>query len=63
MGTILEGEFDEVMGVVKLCFDALAADCGRIECNIKLDYRRGRQGGLDAKVRSVEQKVGRKLKR
>ena len=63
MGTILEGEFDDVMAVVKKCFDALAADCGRIECNIKLDYRSGRQDGLAAKVRSIEEKLGRKLKR
>jgi uncharacterized protein (TIGR00106 family) len=63
MGTILEGEFDEVMAVVKQCFDALAADSARIECNIKLDYRSGRLGGLVAKVSSVETKLGRKLKR
>ena len=31
MGTLLEGEFDQVMGVVKRCFDAMAADCHRIE--------------------------------
>ena len=30
MGTTLEGPFDEVMGVVKRCFEAMAADCDRI---------------------------------
>ena len=44
MGTVLEGEFDQVMGVVKQCFDAMAADCRRIECSIKLDYRAGSVG-------------------
>jgi uncharacterized protein (TIGR00106 family) len=63
MGTILEGELDDVLGVVKKCFDALAADCARIECSIKLDYRSGRRDGLDAKVRAVEERLGRKLKR
>jgi len=63
MGTLLEGEFDEVMDVVAKCFRAMAADCHRIECSIKLDYREGRRGRLDSKVQSVEQKLGRELKK
>ncbi len=63
MGTVLEGEFDQVMGVVGECFRAMSDDCDRIECSIKVDYRKGRQGGLDAKVASVEQKLGRAVKR
>lgn len=63
MGTLVEGEFDQVMGVVKKCFEAMAADCDRIECTIHLDYRKGRTNRLDAKVRSVEQKLGREVKK
>lgn len=63
MGTVLEGEYDQVMDVVKRCFEAMAVDCGRIECSIKLDYRKGRQGQLEGKVASVEQKVGHPLKK
>jgi len=63
MGTTLEGEYDEVMGVVKRCFEAMAADCGRIECSIKLDYRKGRRGRLESKVASVEEKLGREVKK
>ncbi len=63
MGTLLEGEFDEVIDVVRRCFDALAADCNRIECSVKLDYRKGRSGGLETKVASVEQKLGHPVKR
>ena len=61
MGTVLEGDFDRVMGVVKQCFEAMAEDCNRIECSIKLDYRKGHQGRLEAKVTSVEQKLGRSV--
>jgi uncharacterized protein YqgV (UPF0045/DUF77 family) len=50
------------MDVVKRCFEAIADQCDRIECSIKLDYRKGRQGRLESKVASVEQKLGRKLK-
>ena len=63
MGTILEGEFDQVIDVVRQCFQAMAEDCDRIECSIKLDYRKGRQGRLEAKVQSVEEKLGRAVKR
>ena len=63
MGTVLEGEFDEVIGVVRRCFDAMAADCNRIECSMKLDYRKGRTGGLETKLASVEQKLGHPLRR
>ena len=62
MGTIVEGEIDEVLGVLKQCFEDLAADCDRITCTAKLDYRRGRSGRLKTKVTSVEAKLGRKLK-
>lgn len=62
MGTILEGEYDEVMAVVKKCFEVMAQDCGRISCSLKFDWRRGKSGRLRAKVESVERKVGRRLK-
>jgi uncharacterized protein (TIGR00106 family) len=61
MGTILEGKFDEVMGVVKRCFDALAADCHRIECSMKIDYRKGRSGALESKLGSVGRQLGRAI--
>jgi uncharacterized protein (TIGR00106 family) len=62
MGTLLEGGYDEVMGVVGRCFQALAADCTRIECSLHLDYRKDRRNRLHGKVASVEQKLGHKLK-
>ena len=62
MGTVLEGDWDEVFGVVKRCFEAMRKDCTRISVAIKVDYRRGRKGRLQSKVASVEKKLGRKLK-
>ncbi len=61
MGTVLEGEFNQVMDVVRRCFERMAEDCNRIECMIKIDYRRGHTGRLRAKVASVEAKLGRPL--
>lgn len=62
MGTILEGSFDEVMGVVRDCFLALEPDCPRIGMNLKMDYKPGNASRLQSKVEAVEQQVGRKLR-
>ena len=61
MGTVLEGEWDEVMGVVKQCYEKMSSDCKRITCGIKIDYREGKSGRLESKVASVEKKLGKKL--
>ncbi len=63
MGTTIEGDFDSTMRVVRQCFDAMAADCDRIECSIKIDYRKDRAGRLDGKVASVERQLGHSLKK
>ena len=42
-------------------FDAMAADCDRITCTAKIDYRDGYKGRLESKVKSVEQRIGRSL--
>jgi uncharacterized protein (TIGR00106 family) len=63
MGTTLEGDLDSLFAVVRHCFEAMAADCERIECTIKFDYRKGYAGRLDGKVASVEQKLGRPVKK
>ena len=62
MGTILEGDWNQVFGVLKRCIDRMSQDCDRITLTIKADYRRGHSGRLEAKVRSVEEKLGRKIR-
>jgi uncharacterized protein (TIGR00106 family) len=62
MGTIIEGNIEEVLRVMKDCFEALAADCDRVTCTAKLDFRKGHSGRLEAKVASVQEKVGKPLK-
>ena len=61
MGTIVEGEMDEVMAVLQKCLEAMASDCDRITCTAKLDYRKGHVGRLVAKPTSVETHLGRQL--
>jgi uncharacterized protein (TIGR00106 family) len=63
MGTLVEGELNQVLDVMRRCIEATAADCNRVTCSAKLDYRRGHAGRLRSKVASVEQKLGRELKK
>jgi uncharacterized protein (TIGR00106 family) len=63
MGTILEAKWQEVMGVATRCFELMQAELPRIGVQIKVDYRKGPAGRLEAKIESVEKRVGRKLGR
>jgi uncharacterized protein YqgV (UPF0045/DUF77 family) len=54
MFTTLEGEWDEVMAVVKQAVDALAASSPRVSLVLKADIRPGYTGQLSAKVDRVE---------
>jgi uncharacterized protein (TIGR00106 family) len=61
MGTIIEGEWDEVMKVVTDCFEAMKQDCSRISTSIRIDYRAGKSGRLESKIEAVESRLGRRL--
>lgn len=61
MGTIIEGEWAEVMAVVTDCFRALEVDCPRISSQIKIDFRAGSTSRMKSKVSAVESLLGRKL--
>lgn len=63
MGTVIEGEFDEVFGVVRQCFERMKEDCDRIECSIQVDYRKGATGRIRGKVSRVEEELGRPVKK
>jgi len=58
MFTNIEGEWDEVMSVIKQCVDALSAVSPRVSLVLKADVRPGRTGELSAKVERVEQHLG-----
>jgi uncharacterized protein (TIGR00106 family) len=54
MFTNVEGEWDEVMGLIKACVDKVAENAPRVSVVIKLDQRPGVSDALHAKVASVE---------
>jgi len=55
MFTNIEGEWDEVMAVVKRAVDAVAAASPRVSLVLKADIRPGYTGQLSAKVQRVEE--------
>lgn len=61
MGTILEGEWDDVMAVVTKCYKRMNEDCSRIACYLKVDARKDKEGRLTAKTEKVESILGKDL--
>jgi uncharacterized protein (TIGR00106 family) len=61
MGTILEGEWDEVMGVVRRCHERMREVSERVVTSVKIDDHAGRSGRMQGKVESVERDLGREL--
>jgi uncharacterized protein (TIGR00106 family) len=55
MFTTVEGEWDEVMAVVKAAVDAVAARAPRVSVSLKADIRPGVSGALEGKVAALEQ--------
>ena len=54
MSTIVEGNWDNVFGLIRACTRALEKDCRRISLSIKVDIRKGSKYRMDRKVKVVE---------
>lgn len=62
MGTCIEGDWDDVLGVVRDCYNVLSVSNERISFSIKGDWRRGGASRLNQKTESIENVLGRKIK-
>jgi len=59
MGTIIEGELDDILRVIRLMHESpFAAGAARVSTLIKIDDRRDRDHTMSGKMRSVEDKLG-----
>lgn len=54
MFTSIEGEWDEVMGVIKRAVETVAAKAPRVSMVLKADIRAGVTDGLTSKVEALE---------
>jgi uncharacterized protein (TIGR00106 family) len=62
MGTVVEGEWDTLMGLVKKCHDTVMKNADRAITMIKIDDRKGSAERMEKKIESLEKKIGMKLK-
>lgn len=54
MFTTIEGEWDEVMPVIKAACDAIAEYSDRVSLVLKADLRPGRTGEIEGKVARIQ---------
>ncbi|MFH0786437.1 MAG: MTH1187 family thiamine-binding protein [Pseudomonadota bacterium] len=59
MGTVVEGEWEDLLTLLTRCFRDLEKDSSRISLQVKFDYRKGSEPRMESKVRSVLDKSGR----
>jgi uncharacterized protein (TIGR00106 family) len=60
MGTIIEGDVDEVLAVVRRMHEhPFTMGAQRVSTSLRIDDRRDKAHSIAGKMRSVEQKLGR----
>jgi uncharacterized protein (TIGR00106 family) len=59
MFTLVEGDWDDVMRVLKQCTDVVAARAPRVSLVVKIDHRPGHGDMLHRKVDAIERRLGR----
>lgn len=63
MGTVVEGKWDDVIGLIKRCHNAVLKEQERVMTFISIDDRKGKPNRIEEKVRSVERRLGKELKK
>lgn len=63
MGTVVEGEWDEVIRLIKKCHKTVMKSGERAVTTISIDDRKGKPNRLDQKVKSIEKRIGKSLKK
>jgi uncharacterized protein (TIGR00106 family) len=63
MGTVVEGEWDEVIRLIRKCHNAVMKTGERAVTTISIDDRKGKPNRIDQKVKSIEKRIGKSLKK
>ena len=63
MGTVVEGEWDEVMKLIKNCHSTVMKAGERAVTTISIDDRKGKPNRIEEKVKSIERRIGKSLKK
>ncbi|MBI5493015.1 MAG: MTH1187 family thiamine-binding protein [Deltaproteobacteria bacterium] len=63
MGTVIEGGWDDCMGLIKKCHEEVMKKAPRLHASIQIDLRPGKPlDRLTEKLKSVEKRLGKKIK-
>ncbi|MDP2689198.1 MAG: MTH1187 family thiamine-binding protein [Deltaproteobacteria bacterium] len=63
MGTIVEGGWDDVMGLIKKCHEEVMKSAPRLVSSIQIDLRPSKPlDRLTEKLKSVEKRLGKPVK-
>jgi len=63
MGTLVEGEWDDVLALIKECHFKMRQQGARVLTRISIDDREKAVNRLTGKVRDVEKALGRELRK
>lgn len=64
MGTVVEGDWNDVMPVLKKCHDQVLSMAPRVLSSITLDIRPSKPNDrLSEKLKSVEKRLGKEVKK
>jgi uncharacterized protein (TIGR00106 family) len=63
MGTVIEGEWDEIVKLIKKCHKKVMTSEDRVVTTISIDDRKGKPNRIDEKVKSIEKRIGKSLKK
>ncbi|MCC6502749.1 MAG: MTH1187 family thiamine-binding protein [Deltaproteobacteria bacterium] len=64
MSTVIEGDWDKVMAVIRKCQDEVLNTAPRVLTSIHLDIRPGKpQNRITEKLKSVEKRLGKEVKK
>ncbi len=63
MGTVVEGEWDAVMALIRTCHQEVLKTIPRLITTITIDDRPGKPDRITGKIRSVEKRLGREVRK
>jgi len=61
MGTVVEGEWDDIMSLIKKCREEIMKNEERVLISITIDDRKGKPNRIKEKVASIEKRLGKTL--
>jgi uncharacterized protein (TIGR00106 family) len=63
MGTVVEGEWDDLFSLVKKCHKTVMKKEDRAITTISVDDRKGKSNRIEEKLKSIEKRIGKTLKK